>query len=226
MIPAWSYGQICRGLSFAFQNRYKKGLENYVRMVGILFARPSSLLAQAEIIPNLYYFHHRSGNHIDFFCGGYGQFWQDRRDEFPDQKVVFRNGFEWLFSPSKFNDFRQEIESMTKWRYNGGVDLILTNAKYDKDSEKAFLDFSSAIAVNLDRAKKDGAIDNVENFFEKIFQFAENQTGNDPTWGFSTKMELKVAGSALKSVLLSLLPRALRQEVRKAIHFLVVDIGK
>ena len=94
MVPAYSYEIACRELANAFRH---SSPEN-VRMVGLLFARPESSLASSEIVPNLDYYHHRSGKHIDFFCAGYGQYWENWRDEFPDQRVVSRGAHvNWKF---------------------------------------------------------------------------------------------------------------------------------
>ncbi len=87
----------------------------------------------------------------------------------------------WVFSDKLFNNFQNEICSRTRWKPSGESDLILANAKYDPDRQKAHIDFSSAIMCPLDRMKRDGAIVSVENFFEKIFLYAENASGDDPT---------------------------------------------
>ena len=114
MVPAYSYERVCSELGNSFHGRY----HGDVRMVGLLFARPASPLAVSEILPNLNYYHHRSGNHIDFFCGGYGQYWENWRDEFPDQCVVSRGGsVDWLYSARKFNAFR--IEPSAAGQANG-----------------------------------------------------------------------------------------------------------
>jgi hypothetical protein len=42
-----------------------------LRMFGLLFARPTSRIAKEDIIPNLTYFHYRSGNNISVYCAGY-----------------------------------------------------------------------------------------------------------------------------------------------------------
>ena len=226
MIPAYSYKTVCRELTNAFRTRYPGDAAHKVRMVGLVFARPSSPLAAAEIIPNLDYFHHRSGDNIDFFCAGYGGYWEGRSDEFPDQKVVGPGQYtNWLFSAQRFNSFRSEIESMSRWRYSGGADLILTDARYNLDKKESELDFSTAIVINLDKAKAEKAIVNVEQFFEDVFRYAETQSGDDPTWGFSDRMGKRVAGSALKSLVLAILPKSIEEDARKAFHFYVSDIN-
>jgi hypothetical protein len=132
---------------------------------------------------------------------------------------------EWLYSARMFDLFRQEIESEAmKWRYGGGVELILANAHYSPDTSSARIDFTSAISIDLDKARQDGAFATVEHFFEDIIRYAENQTDTDPTWGFSDHMGARIGGSALKQLLLHMLPEALRPEARKAFHFYVKDL--
>ena len=98
-----------------------------------------------------------------------------------------------------------KITAHSTWEYSGGCDLILANAglRMPADSGRqaeAYLDFSTAIAVNLEKMKAEGAIDSVAGFFEQIIRFTEKYDGSDPTWGFSDAEAKTLAGSALKSV--------------------------
>ena len=168
-------------------------------MVGLLFARHNSPLAKEEILPNLEYFHHRSGKIIDFFCSGHGAYW--RPDDFLDKiEVAEGQGFKWLFSAQKFDLFRREIESETKWKYRGGVDLILINTIYDPVGETAALNFQSTLSFPLDKMKRDGTIYNVETFFEEIFSFAETYAGDNPTADFIDSQGIELLGSEPKNI--------------------------
>ena len=131
----------------------------------------------------------------------------------------------WLYSAECFNAFRQEIEARTSWRYGGGCELLLTNARFELASEKASLDFSSTICCQLDAMRGDQAIQSIERFFESVFRFAESANDDDPTWGFSDSQGIEVAGSALKRVVLGLLPKGLDAEYKKAEHFAVRNVG-
>ena len=106
---------------------------------------------------------------------------------------------------------------------SGGADLLLTNARFDGTS--AELDFSTAISADLVKMKSDGTINSVGSYFESIFQYSENQNGSDPTWGFSDQAGKRVAGSALRSLLISLLPKGLRDDAKHAFHDAVVDVS-
>jgi hypothetical protein len=44
----------------------------------------------------------------------------------------------------------------------GGTDIIVVNARYESQKGSAWLDFTSAVAINLERAKKDEAIRDVQ----------------------------------------------------------------
>ena len=61
---------------------------------------------------------------------------------------------------------------------------------------------------------------------EKIFRYAESSDDSDPTWGFSDQQGISVAGSALKNLALSVCPKKLGDDVKKAGHFAVKDIGR
>lgn len=114
---------------------------------------------------------------------------------------------------------------MTRWRYSGGCDLLLANSRFDSSKEEAYIDFSTSVVCQLDQMKRDGAIISVETFFEDVFRFGEDASGDDPTWGFSDRMGSKVAVSAFKRLILSLIPKKLGEDVTRAAHFAITDIG-
>lgn len=103
--------------------------------------------------------------------------------------------------------------------------MLLTNVRFDPNAEKAVLDFSSTICCQLDAMKGDQAIQSVERFFETVFRFAESASDEDPTWGFSDSQGIDIVGSALKRVVLGLLPKGLDAEYKKAEHFAVRNVG-
>ncbi|MFY9622690.1 MAG: hypothetical protein WAM70_01270 [Pyrinomonadaceae bacterium] len=222
MIPAWDYSQVRRDLKRAFEYRYEKNGFGGVRMVGLLFAPPEARLAREEIIPGLRYFHYRSGDNIDFFCAGYRRYGPDLE---PGEKAVTDDEPPWVFNLWMYEQFRRQIQQLSSWRYSGEADLLLMNANFDEGSRDSSLDFTSAIACDLDRMMKDGAILSVRRFFEDIFQFAETAQMADPTWGFSDEQGLRTAGSALKRVVLSVLPKHLGDDYRRAEHFAIRDIS-
>lgn len=191
------------------------------RMVGMLFARPSSKLSREDVIPNMPYFHERSAAFINFYCVGYSDCPDVEKDE---ELVLELNGKEWVFSNSRFNRMRERLESISRWKYSGSVELILTNARL-RNRKEADLDLSSAICANLAEMKQIGAIANVETFIEKVIRYAEKPSSIDPTWGFSDKAGVDVAGSAFRSLIVSLLPESLREDVKRAVHFAVSDIS-
>ncbi len=57
--------------------------------------------------------------------------------------------------------------------------MLVTISYYNDYGEpQVYLDFSSSITINLRKALDDGVIETIGSFFEKIFQYAEKQTGN------------------------------------------------
>jgi hypothetical protein len=228
MDPVGDYYSFIRHITSKFKYRYGVDISDELRMVGIVFARPTSQLAKAEIIPQIPDWHYRSGNHIDFYFAGYITLFLSGYSTTPPHfvSVPVPGRGDWLYNSELFNKFRQEIEAKTTWLYSGACDLLLTNARFDAAKDTAVLDFTSTIACQLDSMKDDKAIPIVERFFESIFRFAENATGRDPTWGFSDRQGLALAGSALKRVALSFLPKSLEADVKKAEYFAIRDVAK
>ena len=222
MLTPWSHSEVCRTLALDFRTRHPGEVNPTVRMVGLLFAQSRVRFAREEIVPSLDYFHHRSGDKIDFFCAGYGRYWYPPTE---DQQKVTGDDPPWLFSLSLFGKFCDEIEQLSTWQYSGEADLLLMNAHIDPEQDAARLDFNSAVVCDLEQMKRDGAITSVPRFFEQIFRYAQQAPADDPTWGFSDKMGLHVAGGAIKRVVLSLLPRKLDEDYRRAEHFAVRDVG-
>lgn len=229
---ATTYEQICKDLDRSFSAQ-AGDLQNAVRLVGLIFARPATALAKEDVLPNLSYLHQRSKDFVYFYCGGY---WKgDLPPDAETGRVPLGNG--WMYSDAAFDNFREQIESLTTWHYSGGADLILTNARYEVPNPKwewlssretpySYLDFTSVIAVNLEEVKRDASLPSVFTIFEGICRYAERSNGQDPTWGFSDQLGGRLAGEAFKEVLVFALPEALRDRTRQAFQFAAKDISR
>jgi hypothetical protein len=197
--------------------------QRWSKLIGILFCMPMSPLGREEILPGLDYFHRRSGSFVDFFCVGYGAYWPDA---VPKVSVVATIGdTRWLYSVEMFNTTRGEVEQLAEWSFSGETDLILAVARRTGDAP-AQIDFSTAIACNLEQMVRDGAITSVRSFFEKIFKFGETCKGSDPVHEFSDKMGARAAGNFLLEAVLKLVPEALGDAYRSTRHFAIRDISR
>ncbi len=198
-------------------------LTDRAKLVGILFAQPGHALVKDQVLPNLPYFHERTANNVDFFFAGYST---DDSGNADAVKVTTVDSVKWFYSAQALNRMREEVESSVKWRYSGGCDLLLTNARLDEDHKKVRLDFATSIICPLQELLRVEAITSVPEFFEKIFRYAEKQDRNDPTWGLSDSLGFDKAGSVLKAVVLSLLPKGIGKEAGKLVHLAAQDISK
>lgn len=226
MIPAWSYWTVFDALERRFEARRREHRKWGVILTGLLFARPSSKLVAEEILPDLGYFHHRSGENVDFFCAGFSRYTRGRA--YPDEKEIpsaHGPGQSWFYSDIAFNEFRRELAAEADWEYSGDPELVLTNAEFDTRKRRLLLDFGTSIKVNLEKAKADGAIPSVPNLFEKIFRFAETQLGDDPTWGLSDRLALDTGQNALWNLVAGFLPESIRRDTQRVRHFLVTDLS-
>jgi hypothetical protein len=176
MLAAYTYQEICYELT-------NSARWSSVRIAGLLFARPQSPLGKEQIVPNLDYYHHRSGPNVHFFCAGYGAYWQP--SDYKGKIAVGRiNGADWYFSEAEFDCLRREIEAKTSWQYSGATDLLLLNVVKNQ-SGVVELDFSSTRNYPIDKLKSDGSLTTVEMFFETVFRFAEGYSGNDAVADFN-----------------------------------------
>jgi len=212
-----------RRLGEAVKKRYQdKEAKPYVKMIGILFARPTMEPTAEHILPNFDYFDHRSGQNFDFFCAGY----QKTETSTKPGKVLATVANQNIsFDISLFVEIVKEIEGQCDWKYGGGTELLLTNVILDPVSDPV-IDFSQCIVCRLDEMLADKAITSVSHFFEEIMAYAERNDGRDPTWGFSDQRAVKSVRSALTWLVLSLLPRKLGDEIMATKYFAISDLAK
>ena len=122
-----SYPGMLQELKDGFENRYRR---KDVNITGILFARPESRFATAEILPHIDYWHHRSDNYTDFFCPGYFS-----KNVYGDtQPILTVGGDPWFFSNYALSEFLEKLEKQTTWRYSGGCELLVTNTRFRRES--------------------------------------------------------------------------------------------
>lgn len=178
-----------------------------VCLIGLIFGQPQSNLVRDEIIPRIPYWHQRTARNIELFCVGFSSKNNQRFDS-----ATFLSAIGWL-------------ERHSRWRYSGETDLILMNAVFSNELQTVILDYSSAVVLTLERALESKAIPSVPALVEDLVAFAEQYEGTDPSWGFSDAQGKRVSMSALKEVLLSLLPKSVRSEARKAFQFVVRDLS-
>ena len=196
-----------------------------LRMIGLVFAPPTSKLAKHEILPQISDWHYRSGDNIDFYFLGYRS--PSTPNENDDREHLVRQveTEDWYFSGERFNRLLSQFGRVCRYEYSGGADLVLLNARIDS-LEQADLDFDSAIVCRLDQMLKDKAILSVGYFFESIFRFVESYAGDDPTWGFSDSKGKGIVKGGVIEVVLSILPRQFASSYRRGGHFAVRQLRR
>lgn len=206
-------------LTFAFKKRYKR---KDAALTGILLARPQDRTASEAVLPNLEFWHYRSDYYTDFFCAGYIPVDLD-----PTAKPVgvTVEGRMWGFSLPSFVEIVEALEREAKWRYNGDACLLLLSAYFD--GTKAHLDFRRCLRLNFREALEDRAIGTPTEIADAIFEIAKgiNESKEDPVWELSNRLGHKVIKSGVKDAFLALLPPWLSPSTRRAMHFVVHQVG-
>jgi hypothetical protein len=205
MNPTLGYQEIMEHLKSEFQYQ----IENQsIRLFGILFAPPSTTIGRDHLLPGLNDFHARSGDHIDFFCVGYGP--NLREDIYPGREYVGKvAGIEWYYIAKKFNETRENLEKMTRWRFSGEADLILALARFNRESESVFLDFSKCLMFDLDLMLKDDPRLSVRRLFEVLFRLAENVGNEEELSKYLDHENAKRIGKAGVASLIDYLPKGI-----------------
>lgn len=124
-----------------------------------------------------------------------------------------------------FCDLLKEIKRRARsWKYSGEVDLLLLNARKGTELE-AELDFSTVVAVMINRLKADEVIGTVPELFEQIFEYADSGEGPVTAEGFSDQRGLAL-GRAWLAGLVDYIPAKAGVLWKKGRHFAVVDLSE
>lgn len=217
-----------------------KQIGKRARFIGVAFGRPELQLMKTDILPSLPYFHARSAKHTAFYFAGYEEAAESGKaaqgldhsgianffsTSYTDAvQVVGPVGQRWLFFPEHFNKFRMELEGSSKWRYSGGCDLLLFNSRLNADADIS-LDFSTSIALHLDKVSELIATPTVGQLFESIFRYAEEQDEKDPTWGLSDYLGIQTIRNGFWDAIVGVLPEAVRKPLGAARHLVVENVA-
>jgi len=186
----------------------------------MLFAPPFSKAAANGVVPRLAYLNHRSGQHINFYCAGYGGYWH--KDDFPDMAAIgdveYDDGtiIPWAFSQKVFAGFVDELEGVSSWRYSGETELLVLNA---------LTSFQDCLILEVERMIKDDAIDRASDLFESLIQYARSSVGRANVCQFSDGQAPSIFGKAVLDVI-SEGPKALGKTWKSGRHYAVKSIAK
>ncbi|MFT4804392.1 MAG: glycerophosphoryl diester phosphodiesterase [Psychroserpens sp.] len=199
------------------EERFKK---EDVKLIGFLFSRDSLEKNKSLITKNLNYFNERTHNHIDIYCAGYTEVKNET-----EGGILIKDQY-WSYSDGNFNEHRKIMESNTKWRFSGEIDLVLTNVIYDKNTDVISVDYSQAMVCHLSDLIEIKAFSSIESFFEKLCQYSEYADSNNPIWKLSDKFGLESGKSALIKFVLSLIPKSFSKDLVTISKFSVNDISR
>jgi hypothetical protein len=187
-------------------------------IIGVLFAPPYTTVGRENIVPRLVYLDRRTGQHIHFFCAGYGEY-QFADDCIPVGEMWYDNGVmsPWYFSQRKFAEFVDELEGITSWQYSGEADLILARSD---------LKFNDCIVYDIEAMVKDGAIARPSQLFEAIIKYARDRKEESSVGRLSDKEGFALLRDAAVEGILSLIPNPFRNLWKRGIHYRTQDLSK
>lgn len=216
MLTAATYRQISDSLS-----RYER--RDGLKLAVLVFCRPESPLAREEIFPSLSYYHFRSGPATNFYFAGFDQATGHEREAVV---IAGEAGIRWKYSARGFNDLRRDVERRTTWVYSGGCDLVVTGVRFGSTSQRARLDFTSAVTAKLDEMRAEGIIPRVDAFLENLFRFADTFQGDRAAHAFSSSAGRRLSKEALRDLLIGTIPQALQARANAAFHYAAKDASR
>jgi len=188
---------------------FVRAIERRVRLGVFLIGHARSKIVRDEILPRLDYWHHRTGEHVDIVCIGFSS--QD--DQHPDGRA--------------FAQMVRMLQDQLDWSYSGETDLIAFNVRFRcVPRMEAFLDLSETVSLTLERALEDKAITSVAALVEDLVRAGQGDGKRGPAWLLSDAYGKHVAGSTLKRLLLSLLPKEAMEGATKGLHFYIRDLQR
>lgn len=182
--------------------------------VGILITRPS-LATGKDILGELEYYHHLTGNRINFYLPGYRAYWNT--EKYPDMKVVTEiDRTKWSFSNKAFVAFINALEEVSRWKYSGESELLLI-PYYDEK-----LDFSNVAAFCLDVMLKDEAISSVSRFITDLSRIAKR---NNAVKSIAVNGAAKCVTKTIVQETIDLLPKNISKSLKRGRHYICKDFS-
>jgi len=206
MNPAGDY----RYLIGSMQNQYN----NASTIVGVLFANPRKTLVKQEILENLEYANKRSGAYIDFYFAGYSKY---RTYDEEENTINAPNGNKWYFSPKMYNDFINQFEACSSWKYSGETELLLLEYR------NGTLCFDKVIRLWIDKLVRDENIYSVSNLFETIYRVARDKTEIDE---FSFSLMYKNIKGSIFETICSYIDEKFRKIIKSTTVYAIKDYSK
>lgn len=209
MINALEYQDMLSMIQSNAQNR--KILNDYI---GILLTRPD-LDTGKSILNSLEYYHHLTGENINFYFPGFGAYWGE---EYSDKKAVaIIDNVQWFFSNEQFVSFVEEMQLYSGWRYLGESELLLIRLR------DGILTYKGMLTFYLDDMLRDKVIDSIPKFFQQLSNLFKDQDSLDAIGRFLGKDK---AVQLITEMLLEKLPYGLKRVFTNEKYFRVKNMNK
>lgn len=162
-----------------------------------------------QILPDIQYWDARSDIRFSLFVIGY-------------QEVSGAA----KFLPKKFAEEVGNLETVTKWTYSGGVDVLILNSYVEANGGTPWFAFDPVIGFSLERLIAINKDFSLAQFVEGLIRFSKSYEGNDPTWSLSDQQGVRLTKSAFKKWISLLIPEPIRADASEAFFFYTKDLQR
>lgn len=133
-------------------------------IIGILITRPD-LEVGKSILGSINYYHHATGNNLNFYLPGYGAYWYGK---YSDGKEVCQiDGVTWSYSDKMFVEFINDLQKYSTWTYSGESELLLIEYREGR------LYYDEMIRFYLENMMRDNVIFSIPAFFQQLFRICK-----------------------------------------------------
>ena len=164
---------------------------------------------------SLNYYHHVTGNNLNFYLPGYGAYWYGT---YPDGQVVSKiNGTEWSYSDKMFVGFIEDLEKYSTWKYSGESELLMLKYK------NGTLSFDGMMRFYLDNMIRDKVIVSVPSFFQQLVRICKKDNSLEK---ISNTFGRNRLAQVTKETILDNIPSCLENVFTQEKYFCVKNYSK
>lgn len=183
-------------------------------IIGILMTRPD-LKVGKSILDSINYYHHATGNNLNFYLPGYGAYWYG---QYSDGKEVCQiDGVTWSYSDKMFVEFINDLQKYSTWIYSGESELLLIEYREGR------LYYDEMIRFYLENMMRDNVIFSIPAFFHQLFRICKK---NDKLEQVSNTLGREQLIKVTKTTILDNVPSMLKNVCAQEKYFCVGNYEK
>lgn len=181
-------------------------------LAAFVFAPPFDELSRRVFLPRLDYLKIRSEGRALFVCAGYGEAKLNAGPDTKGEFCVTSGATNWYFNPRRFAKLVDEFEQKSKWRYSGGLDVLVT---------KRGLPIKKTLVFDVAEMASDRAVPGPASLFELICRAGEK---GESVWEMSGNRGISRVFEGLAETVVTMSGASAWKTWKRGRHFAVRNL--